>query len=118
MALRTVGEILAQVRVLLQDEDQSAPYRYSDASLVQALNSGLLDSRRLRPDLFHHRVFDVPQYTVADMGKGVDYEPMYVPALINHIVGLAQLRDAEETTDARAAALMNTFTSRLITGNA
>lgn len=113
MAFRTVGEVIGQVRVLLQDEDAVA-YRYSTASLVQALNSGLLETKRLRPDIYRHRNLDVPQYTETQMTSPLDYEPMYIPGLVNYVVGLAQLRDGEETTDSRAATLINTFISKLV----
>lgn len=113
MAYRTVGDVIRQVRTLLQDEDAEG-YRYSDSSLIDALNSGLLETKRLRPDIFRHRKFDVPQYAVADFGKAIDYTDMFVPALVNYTVGLAQLRDAEEETDGRAATLINTFITKLV----
>lgn len=113
MAYRTVGDVIRQVRTLLQDEDAEG-YRYSDVSLIDALNSGLLETKRLRPDLYRHRRLEPPQYTLAQMGQFIDYEPMYLPALINYTVGMAQLRDAEEETDGRAATLINTFITKLV----
>lgn len=113
MAFKTVGDVIEQVRVLLQDED-AASYRYSNASLVQALNSGLLETLRLRPDIYRTRRLQPPQYTVNLLDEPIAYEPMYIPGLVNYVVGLAQLRDAEESTDGRAAALLNTFTTKLV----
>jgi len=112
MGYRTVGDVITQVRVLLQDEDAEG-YRYSLTSLVQALNEGLLETRRLRPDMYRHRKLDPPQYTPSQLESFIDYEPMYLPGLINYVAGLAQLRDSEEATDQRAAALLNTFTTKL-----
>lgn len=112
MAYRTVGDVIAQVRTLLQDEDASG-YRYTDATLIQALNSALLDTRRIRPDIFRKRLDDVPQYSTSDMAAGLYYEPMYVPALVYYVTGLAQLRDAEEATDARATQLLQAFGQKM-----
>jgi len=112
MAYLKVGDVITQVRVLLQDEDAEG-YRYSLNSLMQALNEGLLETRRLRPDIYRHRRLDVPQYTVDQLDQFIDYEQMYLPGLIAYTAGMAQLRDSEEATDQRAAALLNTFTTKL-----
>ena len=50
MALDTVQDYIDRARVLLLDEVED--YRYSTESLVDALNEGILEMRRLRPDLF------------------------------------------------------------------
>ena len=58
-ALETVGQYLEEARRLLQDE--IAPYRYPDDDLIDALNIGLLEARRLRADLFLP-LFDMPWF--------------------------------------------------------
>lgn len=113
MAFNTVGDLITQARVLLQDVDSD---RYTDAVMVQALNEGLLETRRLRPDLFRGRMAQVPQYTTAQLAAHLTYEPMYIPALVNYVVGRVQLQDQEEFDDNRAALFMNAFTSRLVGG--
>lgn len=113
MAFNTVGELITQARVLLQDVDSD---RYSDAVMVQALNEGLLETRRLRPDLYRGRMSQVPQYTAAQLTTRLAYEQMYIPALTNYVVGRVQMQDQEEFTDARAAVFMNAFTGRLVGG--
>lgn len=110
MALKTVGDILAQARVLLQDVDAE---RYPDSDLVQALNEGLLETRRLRPDMYRDRLSNVPQYTTAQFAVNIIYEQMYVPALINFVAGRIQMQDDEANSDGRAVVFMNTFTSKL-----
>jgi Family of unknown function (DUF6682) len=111
-ALDKVSDYLLESRRLLQD--QRVPYRYPDADLVDALNIGLLEARRLRADLFLPQ-FEIPYFAVADTAKPVPFEPMYRQSLVYYMVGRAQLRDEEETTDARAAALLTKFTGQLLT---
>lgn len=111
-ALDKVSDYIVETRRLLQDE--IVPYRYPDADLIDALNIGLLEARRLRADLFLP-LFDIPYFAVADTAKVVTFEPMYRQSLVYYMVGRAQLRDEEETTDSRAAALMTKFTAQLLT---
>ncbi len=116
--LGTVGQYLEESRRLLQDE--FTPYRYPDDDLVDALNIALLEARRLRADLFLP-AFDMPYFDPAagaiatTKTKDVPFEPMYRQSLVYYIVGRAQLRDDESTTDARAASLMTKFTAQLLT---
>jgi len=121
MAYRTVGDVIHQARVLLQDTDggpdPSGPgttYRYSDADLYQGLNAGLLEARRIRPELFRDRMSNVPQYDPGSAANGLAFEPMYVPALIYYIIGWAQLRDGEEITDARGVQFLLAFDKKLV----
>lgn len=110
-ALETVGDYIAEARVLLQD--LFTPYRYTDAELVSALNTALLEVRRLRSDLLLPS-FDIPFYPATPTTTKVLFEPMYRNALVYYIVGRAQLRDDEATTDARAAALITKFTAQML----
>jgi len=117
-ALGTVGQYLEETRRLLQDE--FTPYRYPDDDLVDALNIGLLEARRLRADLFLP-AFDIPWFdpTAAALAatklKAVPVDPMYRQSLVYYMVGRAQLRDDESTADARAASLMTKFTAQMLT---
>lgn len=110
MAFKTVGDIITQARVLLQDVDAE---RYPDADMVQALNEGLLETRRLRPDIYRDRLSNVPQYTTAQFATLIDYEQMYLPALTNFVAGRVQMQDDEANSDGRAVVFMNTFISKL-----
>lgn len=114
-ALETVGQYLEESRRLLQDE--FTPYRYPDDDLIDALNIGLLEARRLRADLFLPS-FTIPWFDPANVStakiKPVPIDPMYRQSLIYYIVGRAQLRDDESTVDARAASLMVKFTSQML----
>lgn len=115
-ALATLGQYLEEARRLLQDE--IAPYRYPQDDLIDALNIGLLEAMRIRADLFLP-LFQIPwldptKTTTTDLNKPVTLDPMYRPALVYYIVGRAQLRDDEPTTDQRAGALLTKFTTQLL----
>lgn len=110
MALDTVGEIITRARELIQDT--ITPYRYSDASMLDILNSGLLEIRLKRPDLFLPSR-QAPEYTSSSAALALD--PQYRMSLVYYVAGHAQLRDDEDTQDSRASALINKFTSQLLT---
>lgn len=114
-ALDTVGDYLTESRVLLQDT--VAPYRYADAELVSALNIALMEVRRLRADLLLSSHFEIPFFSIATVDKAakVAFEPMYRGSLVYYIVGRAQLRDDEATTDSRAASLLGKFMQQMLT---
>ena len=88
--------------------------------LLQALNIAFTEVRRLRPDLFLPN-FVIPhfQYTEVEpppvKTTPVPFEPMYRMALVYYMVGHAQLRDDESTTDARAASLLTKFAAQMLT---
>ena len=113
MALGTVADFVARARVLLQDT--IVPYRYSDVDLVEGLNQGLMESRRLRHDLFIHTT--VPSYSTADISSAtaVAIDEQFRVAFIYYMVGNAHLRDEEDTADVRAAAFLNKFIAQLQT---
>jgi hypothetical protein len=114
-ALDKVSDYLTEARRLLQDE--VSPYRYPDKDLVEALNIGLMEVRRLRADLLLPS-FTIPQFPstgTIDTTAAVPFEPMYRSSLVYYIVGRAQLRDDEATVDARAASLLGKFTAQMLT---
>lgn len=110
-ALSTVVGLTSYARTLLQDT--LAPYRYSTPDLLVELNAGLLEMRRLRPDLFISTPDVTPTYATADTTT-IAVDQQYLLALAYWMAGQAQLRDEEETTDARASAMLQKFTSVLI----
>lgn len=114
MALDTVQDYVVEVRRLLQDT--VVPYRYSDTNMVSALNMGLLEARRLRPDLFMSSGLRnaVPDFSTVSMTE-VRMDPQYRPALVYYMAGQTQLMDEETTQDARASVFLNKFVSQLLT---
>jgi hypothetical protein len=126
-ALETVGQYVQDARVLLQDT--IVPYRYKNSELVDAINTGMLEVRRLRADLFLP-VFTLPwvdpavvdstapedaDAVTAILATKVPLDPMYRPSLIYYLVGKTQLRDEEATTDSRAAAFLTKFAQQMLT---
>lgn len=115
MALETVVDYAIEARRLLQDTVQ--PYRYSDENLVSALNMGLLEARRLRPDLFLNSGLrsSVPSFGAPIVAANVPLDQQYRAALVYYIVGQTQLMDEETTQDQRATIFINKFVSQLLT---
>ena len=110
-ALDTVAKVTAYARVLLQDTLE--PYRYPDADLLAALNTGLMDARRLRPDLFLSSPKVTPSYEIVD-NTVIAIDQQYRMALVYFVIGQAQLRDEEDVTDARAASFLAKFAEMMI----
>lgn len=108
--LDTVADYVREARTLLQDTVPT--YRYSDTELLSALNMGVLTARRLRPDLFINTT-TLPSFTAVD-GTLFGMDEQYRVAFVYFIVGHAQLRDEEDTQDARAAAFIGKFTQQLL----
>ncbi len=112
-ALATVADYLLEARALLMDA--TVPYRYSDAELIRAINIGLQQVKRVRPDILFSAAdltFDIPVVTVS--GDAVPLDEMYRDALVSYMVGRMGLRDQEDTTDQRAAMMMTRFTAQLL----
>ena len=118
MALLLVSDYIDDVRVLLQDTVNS-PYRYADADLIEALNRGILEACRLRPDIAMAMGWnftgDPPQFSAGNESAPVPIPAPYKQAFIYYICGTAQLRDEENTQDARATVFLNKFISQLLT---
>ena len=114
MALDTVANFITEARGLLLDE--AVPYRYSDASLVSALNMAIEESYRLRPDMWlSFFELPLPQYLVAAPTDVVVIPKGFKTAFLFFITGHIQLRDAEDVSDARAGSLLSAFANKLLT---
>lgn len=115
--LLSVGNVLDQVRTLLQDTDNAASsgYRYSTDSIITNMNQGLADLFRIRPDLFLELNFKIPEFGVDQLDQPMGIETQYISPLIFYIVGLTQARDDEQTQDARAGVFLKTFKDAVLT---
>jgi hypothetical protein len=114
MALDTVADYVRDARVLLQDT--VADYRYSDAELVENLNLGLMEIRRLRPELVRaYFRTTIPSYSSTAMSATVPMDQQYRVSLLYYICGQAQLRDDENTQDSRATVFLNKFVAQMLT---
>jgi hypothetical protein len=113
MALDTVQDYIDRARVLLLDT--VAPCRYEDNDLVEALNMGILEARKMRPDLMSgYFQTSLPDFSSANMSATVDIDPQYRTAFVYYICGQAQLRDDENVQDGRAAIFLNKFSGQLL----
>jgi len=109
MALDTAAEMVNQARILTQDLVQ--PYRYSDQEFLDALNTGILESKRIRPDMWPN---GLPSDYLAVDTTPITIDPMYRMAFVYYMCGQAQLRDEEETQDTRAVMLLQMFYKQLM----
>lgn len=115
MALDTVQDYVDRARTLLLDT-YSGAYRYSTEDLVEALNMGILEARRLRPDLMQSYFRStLPDFSATALTDAVSIDPQYRVAFVYYMCGQAQLRDDENVQDSRAVTFLNKFTSQMLT---
>ena len=133
----TVGSYVVNARTWLQDRIQ--PYRYADSDVVDALNSTLAVTQRIRADLFLDLKYQTAlnsgdlddgfinnYYTVNDLvyqSDGVTIDPTQgtvvpIPSKYHnpiswYMAGHLQIFDMEDTTDQRAVAFMTKFQSSM-----
>ena len=111
--MRTIGDIITEVRGILQDRDMSS-LRYSDEDLYAAFNSSLDELKRLRPDAFFGSAYDPAViYSVSDAGTVLPVSPQFFTPMVYFIAGYAELRDDQFTVDGRAAILLSKYGENL-----
>lgn len=116
VTLNTVGDIVGAARTLLMDTEVGN-YRWPDDDFYQALNEGLFETKKLRPDFFRG-LTATPQYTAGDVNTAINYPEEYRVALINYIAGKIQLQDDEATDDERASKFLQSFVGKLTVAQA
>ncbi len=104
-----VGDLVRKIRQTVQD---IAGDRYTDARIFDAINLGVLDTRRSRPDMFIGR-FDAatPQFT--DLTQEFSLPEVIIPPIVSYAVGWIEMGDDEYTQDGRAAAMFKKHSSDL-----
>lgn len=125
MRFFTVGDYVKEARIMLQDLVE--PYRYDDDSLATALNAAMYEISRVRPDILldakyktrlanaRHLDDNIPEiFTAIDTSEPVPIPPPYKMAVVFYVSGYPQLRDTQDTTDARAAGFMGMFTKAML----
>ncbi len=112
--LNTVESLVADVRTLLLDVVQ--PYRYEDTELLVALNTALLEGRRLRADLFVTRWGSNVPFYGAVSGDEFCVEAQFRLAFVFGVCAHALLRDDEDVQDQRASTFLARFHDILIGG--
>jgi len=125
MALVLASDYITQARTLLQDLVQ--PYRYPDATLLEALNNCWLEVTRVRPDIVLNARYSTSSkasdqtvnldglvFIGANMGATVPMPVQYQMSVVYYMIGFAQLQDNEDVQDSRAASLLTKFTAQLL----
>lgn len=108
--LATVQDYITRARTIVQDT--VAPYRYSDADFIAALNEGYVECYRIRPDLFRS-YFKTALPSFSLVGDTVDLDTRYRLALVYFVCGSIHILDEEPAQDARSAAFLKTFATKL-----
>lgn len=116
---RTIGTVLTEARVLLNDTDADNPaYRYSDATLLQAFNGAMAEARAKRPDLFLGTPIGLrstlPLYDTGDTAVAFPLDEQFYNAFVYYVVGRTSMIDDTYADDSRAIALLNKFVSQLL----
>lgn len=137
-----LDDMVRMIRTTAQD--RIMPYRYSDQAVLDAFVSSVIESIRLRPDLFlgayaqgivsdelksldpllirwYDPEEDVKNLPPHKKNKAAPTPPLHIPASltrpISHFsVGLLELTDDEFASDGRAAALLTEFKRNLVKG--
>jgi len=105
--LDSVESYILDARTILLD--RTPPYRYSDESLLVALNTALLEARRLRPDMFVYKFGDRMPSFGAVSGEHVPVEFQLRLPVVYGLVAHAMLRDEEDVPVERANAFLAKF---------
>lgn len=104
--------LIFEARVQLQD-GQEGCYRYPDGMLLNALNRGLQDLGRMRPDAFFESFLDndlnVPEITTDNWGEAMSIDLMFLPPLVQYVVASAEASEDDYVEDGRAMGHMTLF---------
>ena len=103
------SDLVARARETLRDFDKD---RFTDDRIVAALNLGILDIRRSRPDFFIGR-YAAPTFQITTLIAVFDLPDAIIPPLIQYAVGWIETADDEYSTDGRAAAMTKEFGNKL-----
>ena len=111
--LNGVVDYFNEARILLQDT--VAPYRYDDPSLLSSINLTLLETRRMRPDLFVYNEYNgQAQSFIVNDNTYVDIPPAFRLALLHGLCGHALERDQEDVQDRRSTVFLGMFTEGMV----
>lgn len=111
MALDATGDYIRLARVNLNDGDPTVQ-RYTDATMLEGLQQGVDDMRRLRPDIFYND----PDGTGTVVGNGVDLQIVdrqYRSALLDYLVAYCENTDDEGADKGRSASFRALFAAKL-----
>jgi hypothetical protein len=106
--------LLFEARVQLQDGDSTC-YRYPDAMLLNALNRGINELARIRPEAYYEKG-GVPEITELNWTQTVisALDMRFYDPLMWFVVGSAELSEDEYASDGRAAAKLERFERQVL----
>jgi len=121
---KTIDDAITEARYLLNDVGVAgSPYRFSQAYLLQLLNTVLREVYRYRPDAvignFTQGVLAYNQmttYLLADLGTGIAFpydERLFFAPVVAYIAGKAELADDEFVDSNRAMMLLQAFKQQI-----
>lgn len=124
---KTLDDLVDEIRLMLKD--RRVPYRYTQADVIEAINTALREVKRVRPDAWLSccvdgtdggGTIDMPDYTEADLGllpaTAFPIDEIFYMAVVFHVVGKLQLGDDEFAVDNRAMSLLASFRQILLGG--
>jgi hypothetical protein len=125
---KTIDDLVLEVREIVNDEQ--VPFRYSNARVLQVLNTALRDLYRVRPDAYiGNFTSGVLSANLANTYSANDLQSATVPPvpptpfpvddrlffgpLVFYVVGRLEISDDEFTDDGRAMTLFQAFVSEV-----
>lgn len=112
---KTLDNMVDEIRLMVKD--RRVPYRWTQADILSAVNSGYRETKRIRPDIFLAPAGDLalPNFTEPDLGTAASIvvDEVFFMALVNFAVGKLQLGDDEFAVDNRAMSLLAQFERQL-----
>lgn len=109
----TAARAITRAREILKD----AGTRYPTTELVDYLNEGIAEIRRVRPDLFiGGYAVGLPQVDPLDLDEPLPTPDSVFVALAQYVAGRAEWRDDEWAVDGRAATMQTRLVSVLLQG--
>jgi hypothetical protein len=82
--------------------------RYTDDRIIRAINLGLLDLRRVRPD-YYIGMYDTPTYQAVSLDETYPLNEQSFPAIVKYATGWVETADDEYVENSRAALLLAQF---------
>lgn len=122
---KTLDNLVDEVRLMLKDRRAGGPYRYTNTDVLESINSGFRELKRLRPDAYLGCCTDdggvaLPSYVEADLAQvpatPFPLDEIFFMALVFYAVGKLQLGDDEFAIDNRAMTLLGGFRQSMLGG--
>lgn len=121
---KSIDDVITEVRALVNDSME--PFRFTDALLVQLMNTALRELYRLRPDAYIGNFTQgtlgnnaINTYSTADLDLDpatafpVDDRLFFSPVVL-YVAGKTELSDDEFTDDNRAMTVLKAFRDALV----